>query len=259
MKIISLNIWGGKLFDGLISFVKEQSVDTDVFCFQEVLSTNSKTILSNGFRTNIFSELEKVLPGFEGVFSSALEGHDSKERVDFDISYGLAIFYKKNIKILDIGHYFVHLAHNQATEEGHAFPRNMQYLNFEYKNNKYTLMNFHGLYDRDNEKLDTPERLEQSKKIKKYTNESSKNSKVILLGDFNLLPNTKSIGIVEKDMKNLIKIHNITSTRNKHFRHFHKYPLYADYAIVSPDINVKDFKVLEDEISDHAPLQLIIE
>lgn len=77
----------------------------------------------------------------------------------------------------------------------------------------------------------------------------------ILCGDFNLNPDTESLSIIEKGMKNLIKDYSITSTRTSLYE---KPGKFADYCFISPDIEVKDFKVLPEEVSDHAALYLEI-
>ena len=75
----------------------------------------------------------------------------------------------------------------------------------------------------------------------------------ILCGDFNLLPNTESLAILSEDMKNLVKDFDITSTRSKLYTKPEK---FADYILVSPDVSVKKFTVMQDEVSDHLPLLL---
>ena len=78
-----------------------------------------------------------------------------------------------------------------------------------------------------------------------------------MCGDFNLLPDTESIKILESSgLRSLIKEYNITSTRTSFYT---KPAKYADYILVTPGIEVKDFKVLTDEVSDHSPLFLEIE
>jgi len=73
-----------------------------------------------------------------------------------------------------------------------------------------------------------------------------------LCGDFNLLPETKSLIMFEDaGMKNLIKEYNITSTRNK-FKKFNK--KISDYVFVSNNVNVSSFKVPDVLISDHLPM-----
>ena len=36
MKLITLNVWGGKVFEPLMDFFKKRAGDTDIFCLQEV-------------------------------------------------------------------------------------------------------------------------------------------------------------------------------------------------------------------------------
>lgn len=98
------------------------------------------------------------------------------------------------------------------------------------------------------------DRLEQSKKVTAFLRNIS--SSKILMGDFNLLPNTQSIKILEKNMDNLIKKYHITGTRSSLYEKPEK---YADYIFVSPEIKVVDFKVLPDIVSDHLALYLTIE
>ena len=87
--------------------------------------------------------------------------------------------------------------------------------------------------------------------------ESKNERNIILAGDFNLNPDTQSIKMIEEfSLKNLIKEFSITDTRTSFYK---KENRFADYIFVSPDICVKNFKVLPDEVSDHAPLYLEID
>ena len=98
---------------------------------------------------------------------------------------------------------------------------------------------------------DTEERISQSQKLKEFLNVIGGTK--IICGDFNLSLNTKSLAIIDENMKNLIREYGITSTRNRFF----KYPdKFADYIIVDKDVKVNDFRVLQDEISDHLALLL---
>ena len=81
-------------------------------------------------------------------------------------------------------------------------PRNLQYIHFLKDDKEYTIANVHALWNGMG-KTDTEERLQQSIVIKNYM-DSAKGLKV-LCGDFNLLPDTKSISILEEGMRNLIK------------------------------------------------------
>jgi endonuclease/exonuclease/phosphatase family metal-dependent hydrolase len=59
--------------------------------------------------------------------------------------------------------------------------------------------------------------------------------------------------MLEDGMRNLIREYKITSTRTSFYPKTEK---FADYFFVSPEVQVNDFQVLPDEVSDHAPLLL---
>ena len=74
----------------------------------------------------------------------------------------------------------------------------------------------------------------------------------ILCADLNVEPNTKSLSILKEGNRDLIQEYGIISTRSS----FKNRSEVVDYVIVSTEIEVKDFKVLQDEVSDHMPLFL---
>jgi endonuclease/exonuclease/phosphatase (EEP) superfamily protein YafD len=129
--------------------------------------------------------------------------------------------------------------------------RNIQFITTEFQDSPLTVVNFHGLWN-GRGKGDSEDRLNQSKKIKEFVETLQGN--VVMCGDFNLLPNTQSVQILEDiGLKNLIKETGVTSTRTSHYT---KPDKFADYIFISRDINVKDFKVLPEEVSDHSALYL---
>ncbi len=236
MKIITLNTWGGRVSEPLMDFFKKHQ-DVDIFCLQEIYH-NAKDVLVEykEDRLNLFSDIQQVLPDYESYFRPSIS------------NYGLALFAKKGLEILDEGEVLIY---KKADYQGGAdHPRNLQYIHINYLGKEYTISNVHGLWNGKG-KGDSEERLEQSRAIKSFV-DSSRGHKIIC-GDFNLSPDTESVSILDEGMRNLIKEYNVASTRTslypKSIRH-------ADYIFVSPDINVKEFKVLPDEVSDHSPLFL---
>lgn len=258
MKLISLNTWGGKYFEPLISFLKHNSTHTDIFCFQEVYHTTSdvkqyKTIL----RANLLDEIRNVLPDFQFFFFNTIEGFDDEANpVAFDLYHGPVIFIKNSININSHKDYFIYKQDPQKPPEKDFsnLPTPLQFLNFSLGNRDFSIFNFHGTPFPAN-KLDSENRMDQSNKVREIMN-SKKGSKIIV-GDFNLLPQTESLNIIEKGMRNLIKEFNIKRTRSNLSTFFGKkgFQKFADYAFVSK-INVLKFEVLEIEISDHLPLIL---
>ena len=82
--------------------------------------------------------------------------------------------------------------------------------------------------------------------------------KIIFGGDFNLDINTNALRLIEGEhYRNLIKEFGVTSTRTKAYRDYNKdgVSLYADYVLVSQNVNVRSFQVHNETLaSDHAPL-----
>lgn len=248
MKLLSLNIWGGQIFEPLMEFFKKYSEEVDIFCLQEVLSTTSDKKESRGVRANIFQEISAILKEFEGFLAPVVEGRDFRGPVDFPLALGLTIFIRKSVKYSPPGHILVY----SGRDARYGHPRIMQYVRLQKDNKNITVCNLHGLVlEALDPKMDGPERLEQSQKIREFL-EQERDAK-ILCGDFNLRPDTESLSILEKDMANLIKTYNITTTRSVLYTRSEK---FADYILVSPEIQVENFQVLQDVVSDHLPMLL---
>ncbi len=237
--------------ENLLNFFENLKTEIDIFCLQEIWSApykhlegstvggkeiNQENILVYGQR-----QIPNILPDFKSYFhSSHLE------------NYGLMTLIKNKFLISDCGDIFVH-KYKDFVPDGdighHA--RNMQYFTTQSEKNKITIINFHGLWNGQG-KNDSEDRIKQSENILNFIR--TIDSEIILCGDFNLLPDTKSIKMFEDfGLINLIKKYNIKSTRTSHYTKTEK---FADYIFVSDGIIVNEFKVLPDEISDHSPLLL---
>lgn len=80
----------------------------------------------------------------------------------------------------------------------------------------------------------------------------------ILMGDFNLDPHTQSYAIIkDAGFECMVERYGISDTRTPLYEK--TYSRFADYALVTPDVRVRDFRVLPDVVSDHAALFLEIE
>jgi endonuclease/exonuclease/phosphatase family metal-dependent hydrolase len=239
MQLITLNIWGGHVRDPLLTFIKANQ-HIDIFCFQEVYH-NAPDKISEEDRPvslNIFSELGKLLPGHCGFFRPVV-----------DSIYGIGIFIRNTIDIMGEGEVVIH-QNPQYRGRGPTHSRNLQWVECRINNKIYFIINVHGLWNGMGKK-DSPERIAQSIRIKEFMD--TINAPKIVCGDFNLRPDTTSMKLVEEGMTNLIKVHEVTSTRTSLYPKEEK---FADYILVSPDILIQKFSVLSDEVSDHAPLLL---
>ncbi len=245
MKIISLNVWGGRQHESLLAFFKEHQ-NVDVFCLQEVYhEAEGKDTIWKGANFNTLRDLQNVLPDHEVFYHPHLEDW-----------WGLAMFVKKGIPVKEVGEEFVHLykRHNLDIEVYGHTAKNLQYLKTSENGKELTILNFHGLWNGKG-KTDSSERLDQSRKIVEHL--SSINHDVVLCGDFNLLPETESIQIIQNSgLRNLIAEYGVTSTRTELYS---KPDKFADYAFVSQGLSVKEFTVLPDIVSDHSPLLIEVD
>lgn len=261
MKLISLNTWEGKCFEELTQFLDEYKNEVDIFCFQEVDHFNNP-IEIQGITGNLYSKLEEVLVDFNGFFVPSAIGYnldgETLDKIDFDLEFGLAIFIRKGVNITTHDSYQIYIdeTSNVLNSDFSNLPIKMQKISFEVKGRVFSVYNFHGI-PKPGSKLDTTKRLDQSNKIKNILDRDS-NAR-ILVGDFNLLPDTESIKILENGYRNLIKEFNIKETRSKLSPYYGtpEYQKYADYAFVSNEVDVEGFETLDMAVSDHLPLFLI--
>jgi endonuclease/exonuclease/phosphatase family metal-dependent hydrolase len=169
--------------------------------------------------------------------------------------YGISTFVKKGINITDSGNITVfenkNFSLSDDSDEDHT--RKIQWMKLKSTEGEFMVVNVHGHWTSKG-KSDDEDRIKQSEKIVDFLDKLSLPK--IVCGDFNLLPDTKSIAMIDAKLKNLIKEHKILSTRTSLYT---KEERHADYIFVSPSIKVNSFRVLPDEVSDHSPLFLDFE
>ncbi len=259
MKLVSLNIWGGKAHEALFSFIAEHSPSTDIFSFQEVWTSPRADIEeSRNTHVHILEELKAFLPDFSAHFFPVQDGMDLESAVDFELTQGNAIFVRNTLPVSSEGQVFTYGARDSSTSDTwEDVPTCFGFVRVPHGAGELTVMNFHGKAV-PGDKLDTPERLEQSRRIAAFVAEEK--GEVILAGDFNLLPETESIRIVEEaGLKNLITDFDIKTTRSRLSAYYGKpdEQKFADFAFVSKGVTVNNFAVpAECVASDHLPMIL---
>lgn len=242
-----------------MEFVKKYSSDIDIFCFQEIFKSSSGVAISKGTHMNIFDDIVRLLPNHKPFFGSVQDGWDNEGPVDFEVSFGQATFVRDTIVVGEAEHLMILGEKNSAVPEIYgSVPGGMMCTSFIYKEKQYTVCNVHGsAYP--GSKLDTPERLAQSEKIKNFLALKGQDN-VIVCGDFNLMPTTKSVALLQENLVNLITKYGITRTRSTLSPYYWSADeqKFADYTFVSPNIEVKEFQVLQDQVSDHLAMYLEI-
>jgi hypothetical protein len=228
MRIIFLNSWYARTGQEYFDFIDKNTAETDTFSLFEVDS-------------NLFKHLSLILKDFTGIESHKNIGHH--------LNYDNATFVSNKCKIFNTKINFI----EDPVLGGASL--------IEIDN--FVLCGVHGL-PQPGTKLDNPDRIRQSEEILEAVKDFSK--PVIIGGDFNLMPDTKSIKIFEdRGYRNLIKEFDIKNTRNEvSWGQFNEQPdfekqYFADYCFISPGVKVKNFEVPYNEVSDHLPLILDFE
>jgi endonuclease/exonuclease/phosphatase family metal-dependent hydrolase len=260
MQLISINIWGAKIHDPLISFINKNKEKTDIFLFQEVFKSD-RNIITHDSYSNFLQELVELLPDFNYYYSPTAQGSDINGKVDFPLEFGQATFIKKSVNVINEGEIFFYKNFNEIEfyPDGRGdFPRNFIHSEIEENGKKFLVLNVHGFWE-PAPKYDTPQRFIQSQKIIDFIKEKKLPS--IVAGDFNLGIDTLSLRMLEDSgLRNLIIESKAPTTRSSFYNiKYRIFDKYADYAFVTKGIYVNDFKVMEDEVSDHLPLFLEFE
>lgn len=230
----------------LLEFLSKNK-DTDIFCFQEIFhnldekTSTADLIVADNACKKLFDNIKEILKNHEGYFCPV---HGA--------SYGLATFVKKNIQVAEAGNILLYKNDNfDPNDDFNDHNRKLQWLKIIYGDKDTIVMNAHGHWTGKG-KEDNLARLHQSKEITSLL-EKFKGLPRILCGDFNLRPDTESIRILEKGMTNLVIKNGVTSTRTSLYSKSEK---FADYIFTSPEVEIIDFRILPDVVSDHTPLFL---
>lgn len=239
MKLITLNTWAGKLKEPFEAFLHAHKDAVDIFCFQEVFndysSENEEDLVNHtDGNKHLLAEIAAILTDFDVHFCPIAEE-----------TYGIAIFLKKGIEVIQSGEVVL----LEASDEDHT--RKMQWMHIKQGTKDVIIMNMHGHWDsagRD----DTPRRLEQSKVLADFIEHAGMVPK-ILVGDLNLNLNTESIKLIETYAINLVKEKEIQTTRTEFYKGDDR---HADYVFISNEVLLNRFEVMPDVVSDHSPLFL---
>ena len=251
LKLITLNCWGGRAADKLLPFMAEKGKEIDVFCLQEMFDADQKELDERHpdmpLRGDLYRRVQEALPDHFGCFAYF---DDNANRMS------LAMFIRHGVRVRSIADFIVHRP-DQPQETGSAVrsSRKLQHATISLNGRDVTVANYHGLWV-NGPKTDNPERMQQGERIRAWLDGVA--GPKLICGDFNLLPENASLRTVDAGLRNLVIETGVKSTRTPLYRHYEdpSEPNFADYVIVSPDVEVKDFKVLPDAVSDHAALYL---
>lgn len=240
MKLLQLNVWGGRLERPLIKLIKD--CNPDILCLQEAIDIK-------GGKSAMFAATEEIQAsiGAEHIFFSPVFSLGyMKRKADF----GNCIISK--FPIIDQHMMFTgkeYIADFDWLEHDPNM-RNFQHATIKAKNGKPVhVLNHHGHHIDQHKNGDT-ETMRQCKLIADYINRLS--GPVILAGDFNLAPDSESLGQINERLINLSAKAGLDTTRTSLT---HKMEV-CDYIFVNDKIRVDRFEVLDEVASDHKALVL---
>lgn len=241
MKILQLNIWSGKLEKQIEALLKKE--DADVVCLQEVVQVE-------GGSSYFFLDLHEIMaatgyeyfyytPSWSGKYMrrEASWGNCILSKTPLKSTHSLYT-YKEEVKDFDF-----------LEDTDYNAGRALQHVTVETDKGVLNVLNHHGHHSREHKNGDE-ETLRQCGMIADYVR--ALEGPTVLCGDFNLIPTSDSLELINKVLVNHVKEEGITTTRTPLT---HKTEA-CDYIFTSPDIEVKTFQVLDDVASDHKALTI---
>ncbi|WP_433498136.1 endonuclease/exonuclease/phosphatase family protein [Sphaerimonospora sp. CA-214678] len=264
MRIISLNAWGGAMFNEFARWL-DTCDDADVLCLQEVTHTPTAggwtrfddAERSLPQRADLLADVRLRLPRHHGLFSASDSGpvYDHERRAHRQ-DFGLATFVSRTLTPVGMRAAFVHgdyaEHHDRWPSEGR--PRAALAVRvFDRQVGRFvTVVNFHGLRDASG-KADTPARRAQAERLADFVADArEKGDLTVVCGDFNVLPDSETFRILAG--LELVDLVRDADTRTSRYRK----PLrHASYLLVSESAAVERFEIVTTpEVSDHRPLLL---
>jgi endonuclease/exonuclease/phosphatase family metal-dependent hydrolase len=250
LKIINANLWlGGLLSEPLMDFLKQET--PDILLAQEVYSSIDQT-LDRRFRSVQMIQESCDFPYVS--FSPACVAVLKEGRINagnaifsrFPITHENTIFF--DVPFGEVPNY------EQGSGDYSHTPRNLQHARIQI--DRYTLNTFNtqGIWGTDGN--DSERRIAMANTI---IDQVKDQENVILGGDLNVTPDTRSISILEDHLENPFKSElestfNIVRKNSPVFR-----TAVVDYLFISREIKIIQAVCPRVDISDHLPLIATIE
>lgn len=265
MRIVSLNAWGGKLYEPLMRYLAE--ADADVYCLQEVVRTpgyeGSELIYRDGDlrlpqRTSLFDDIRAILPRHDGRFFPASRGplYDDGGR-EIMSEFGLATFARRSLPVIGEAMGFVHGSFSATSWGMHPRARNAHCIRvFDAgQGAPLTLAHMHGLRDPAGKEDNRLRELQAERLVDLIRRVWPGDERLVVCGDFNVLPDSSTFArLAQLGLRDLVTARGFTDTRTSHYE---KPGRYADYILVNDMVDVASFDVVgEPEVSDHRALLL---
>lgn len=258
MKLLDLNI-GIKLDNNqkVIDLIKKEQYD--IVALQESMRKIEDTVLDRYDSSNRIKEQTNLQYDFFGALWFA--DHHEKNKVmrrDFGGLTEQGNELLTNYPIIQVENVFYYKKYANFSDttnfkkEDH--PRAFIDAIIDVNGKKLQIINVHGIWNE--EKKGDKRTLLQAESILSHVRYDIPS---IIVGDFNLLPHTKSIELISEKMINLIEKYNIQSTRPLFDDGLDTGNVVCDYIFINSKVKEKSFNVIKNTVSDHFPLVLEFE
>lgn len=246
MKILQLNVWGGRLGRQVIDLLNREA--PDVACLQEPIKMVGGS--SNKGTSFLFDDIDEIQAktGFGHCFFTPTFGYKFMKR---EAQSGLAILSRQPFTHTHAE--FVRLQYISDFDilDTEYNVRCLQHAVIANEATQINVLNHHGHHVPDHKNGDE-ETMRQCKLIADYIEKLD--GPAVLCGDFNLSPGSESLQILNRLLINHVKECGVLTTRTPLT---HKTEV-CDYIFTSPGLVVSDFQVLDDLASDHKALTVVV-
>lgn len=254
ISFLQLNSNADNFWDRLIPFLSKQTFD--VIQLQEV--TGKETVCGNFHsKRDVFIELQKLLEETYNGELSITQRFTSSHTSYF----GNATFYKKSFSMKDHHEFTLYHETEYYPSDAKNFAgvgRKLLHLKLERDGKEISFLNTHFAWGPT--PIEKHYQTEQGDRLAHYLKIVKK--PFIFSGDLNLTadqPTIQNLGRLAINLTEKNNIHNTLNPRLHQVKHLFPKGLAVDYIFTSDDIKVKNFKVLEEDISDHFGLTAELE
>lgn len=265
MRLLSLNVALFETNNELVSgFLSKQNID--ILCLQEVSEKVDPSVNPDYVSKDPIDQSTKELKySFFGPTWSIKDFHQKNfhQRISFDFEFGGFLksgnYIKTKYKIFKKQNVFLTNKIIKVTNWS-TWPKKqskaVQVVDLKLPNSKkLRVLNYHVIWSK--EKIGNDQTLKACQKILELAKQVT--YPVIITGDFNLFPDTSSMKVFSDDFISLVNEYNISTTRPNHNELSHLQRNVVDYILVSKDVKINSFEVVDTNVSDHLPLVLNFE
>lgn len=256
MKLITLNI-GIKIDNSkeVLDFINEKK--SDIVCLQEVMYAHDDSCFDMNKIGNVLKDLYPnhhfapiyiadgcVRCGVKHYDFGGLAEQGTMTLTNFKILKAENLFYYNDYKV----------GYDTTNFEISDWARSIEKVLLEVNGKELLIINVHGLWNKG--KVGDDRTINQSEFILKHVRYDIP---TIVLGDFNLLPQSLSIKMLDEKLTNLITQFNIKSTRPVDPKRPDRMNQVCDYVFVNDKVKVNDLRLAGENVSDHLALELDFE